>query len=251
MIHPDNQTTNGQRPFNARRDGESDYFEVNGRLGGTDAQPGIGIGPGSGPRDVQLYRDEADVWRTPDAFHVGELRVDSAGRTDSRTQLGLGTAATEDTGTASGDLALLSTSGAFATARIPNLPASKITSGSFNTARIPNLAASKITSGTFARARLPAMQVVTTLPTGATGDVAFYTGTTFSTFDSWDAGIAVPPGETVPLGVAVKANGDILIVGATTDRVYTYSGGSWDGGIAVPSGKLILRALRSKQMETF
>ena len=87
MIHPDN-TGNGQRPFNARRDGESDYFEVNGRLGGTSEQPGIGIGDGSGPRDVQLYRDEANVWRTPDAFHVGELRVDSAGRAASRTQLG-------------------------------------------------------------------------------------------------------------------------------------------------------------------
>ena len=42
MIHPDN-TGNGQRPFNARRDGESDYFEVNGRLGGTNDNPGIGV----------------------------------------------------------------------------------------------------------------------------------------------------------------------------------------------------------------
>ena len=126
MIHPDN-TGNGQRPFNARRDGESDYFEVNGRLGGTSAQPGIAIGSGGGVRDCRLYRDEADVWRTPDAFHVGELRVDTAGRSDSRTQLGLGTAAIEDTGTASGDLALLGTGGEFDEDRIPDLPSSKIT----------------------------------------------------------------------------------------------------------------------------
>ena len=132
MVHPNNNTTTGQRPFNARRDGESDYFEVNGRLGGTNAQPGIAIGPGGAPRDVTLFRDSANVWRSPDAVHVGELRVDSAGRADSRTQLGLGTAATEDTGTASGDVALLGTGGAFAVARIPDLPASKITSGAFN-----------------------------------------------------------------------------------------------------------------------
>ena len=37
------------------------------------------------------------------------------------------------------------TSGAFATARIPNLAASKITSGTLGTARIPTLAQSKIT----------------------------------------------------------------------------------------------------------
>ena len=96
MIHPNNQSTSGQRPFNARRDGESDYFEVNGRAGGTNAQPGISIGPGGAPRDVTLYRDSADVWRTPDAFQVGELRVDATGRAASRTQLGLGTAAIAD-----------------------------------------------------------------------------------------------------------------------------------------------------------
>ena len=42
MITPNNQTANGQRPFNARRDGEADYFEVNGRLGGDNTKPGIG-----------------------------------------------------------------------------------------------------------------------------------------------------------------------------------------------------------------
>ena len=155
MVHPDNQTTAGQRPFNARRDGEFDYFEVNGRLGGTDAQAGIAIGPGGNSgRDVTLFRDAADVWRTPDAFHVGELRVDSAGRADSRTQLGLGTVATFNSGIIQGAIPTLGTGGLWAAARIPGLPASKITSGEFNTARIPNLAASKITSGRFTAARL-------------------------------------------------------------------------------------------------
>ena len=44
--------------------------------------------------------------------------------------------------------------GTIATARIPNLNASKITAGSFSTARIPNLSATKITSGTISTARL-------------------------------------------------------------------------------------------------
>ena len=136
MVHPNNQTTSGQRPFNARRDGESDYFEVNGRLGGTNAQPGIGIGPGGAPRDVTLFRDAADVWRTPDAFHVGELRVDSAGRADSRTQLGLGTVATLNSGVIQGAVPTLSSGGLWAAARIPGLAASKITSGILGTARL-------------------------------------------------------------------------------------------------------------------
>ena len=97
MVTPDNQTPNGQRPFNARRDGESDYFEVNGRLGGGNANPGIGIGPGGAARDVILYRDSADVWRTPDAFHVGELRIDTTGVVESRDNLGLGNLAVLDT----------------------------------------------------------------------------------------------------------------------------------------------------------
>ena len=123
MVHPDN-TGNGQRPFNARRDGETDYFEVNGRLGGTSSQPGIAIGPGSGPRDVQLYRDSANTWYTPDTFRAAILDVDSTGQSASRTNLGLGSAAVEDIGTASGDVAALGTGGTFDTARIPNLAAS-------------------------------------------------------------------------------------------------------------------------------
>ena len=137
MVHPNNQTAAGQRPFNARRDGEFDYFEVNGRLGGTNAQPGIAIGPGgSSGRDVTLFRDAADVWRTPDAFHVGELRVDSAGRADSRTQLGLGTVATFNSGVIQGAIPTLGSGGLWDAARIPGLAASKITSGTMATARL-------------------------------------------------------------------------------------------------------------------
>ena len=136
MVHPDNQTPNGQRPFNARRDGETDYFVINGRLGGTNAQAGIAAGPGAGPQDVKLYRDEADVWRTPDAFHVGELRVDSAGRADSRTQLGLGTVATFNSGIIQGAIPTLGSGGLWDAARIPGLAASKITSGVLGTARL-------------------------------------------------------------------------------------------------------------------
>ena len=77
MVHPDN-TGNGQRPFNARRDGESDYFEVNGRLGGTSDNPGIGLGTGTGVRDVQLYRGGSNQLRTPDTFSAATLLLDNA-----------------------------------------------------------------------------------------------------------------------------------------------------------------------------
>ena len=116
MIHPDN-TGNGQRPFNARRDGESDYFEVNGRLGGTNDNPGIAFGTGSGARDARLWRGGANLLESDDALQVDELRIGGTVAT-TRTNLGLGTAATEDTGTASGDIAVLGTGGAFAPARL-------------------------------------------------------------------------------------------------------------------------------------
>jgi len=45
--------------------------------------------------------------------------------------------------------------GVLGTARIPNLPASRITSGAFDDARIPNLNCSKITAGDFNIARMP------------------------------------------------------------------------------------------------
>ena len=63
----------------------------------------------------------------------------------ARTSLGLGTAATRDTGTTSGDVALLGTGGAFSTARIPSLDASKITAGTLSTARLGSGTASSTT----------------------------------------------------------------------------------------------------------
>ena len=155
MVTPNNQTTSGQRPFNARRDGESDYFEVNGRLGGSNTQAGIAIGPGGGARDVELYRDAANTWYTPDTFRAAVLDVDGTGQSASRTNLGLGSVATLNSGDAVGNVAVLASGGVFNVAKIPNLPTSKITSGAFSTARIPSLAASKITSGAFTDARIP------------------------------------------------------------------------------------------------
>ena len=130
MVHPDN-SGNGQRPFNARRDGESDYFEVNGRLGGTSDNPGIGLGTGSGVRDVQLYRGGTNQLRTPDQLSAASLILDTAlavaeggtGATTAaaaRTALGLGTAAVVDTGTGSGDVPVLDSSGELADSVIPD-----------------------------------------------------------------------------------------------------------------------------------
>ena len=57
---------------------------------------------------------------------------------------------------------------------------------------------------------------------------------------AWDAGIAMPSGETNPLGITVDPNtGDVLIVGTSTDRFYRYSNGAWDAGIAVPAGETV------------
>ena len=79
-------------------------------------------------------------------------------------------------------------------------------------------------------------RAATTLPsTGVDGDLIWVAGEAY--FSSWDSGIAIPSGETYPSGVAIKPNGDIVIVGSSTGKVYTYSGGSWDSGIAIPSGE--------------
>ena len=85
--------TGSQKAFQASREGQNlAWASFEGTLGGSNEKPGLALGPGTGGRDVQLYRDAANVWRTPDAFHVGELRVNSGGRSNSRSQLGLGTA---------------------------------------------------------------------------------------------------------------------------------------------------------------
>ena len=145
MIHPDNQTAQGQRPFNARRDGEADYFEVNGRLGGDNTKPGIGLGIGSGGRDVQLYRDGANILYTPDTFRAAILDVDSTGQSASRTNLGLGSAAILNSGDALGNLAVLATGGVWNVDKIPDLSATKITSDRFATARLGTGTASSTT----------------------------------------------------------------------------------------------------------
>ena len=54
---------------------------------------------------------------------------------------------------------------------------------------------------------------------------------------SWDSGITLPTGESSPRGVAFKPNGDMVIVGYDTEKVYTHSGGSWDAGFAIPSNE--------------
>ena len=79
-------------------------------------------------------------------------------------------------------------------------------------------------------------RAATSLPTtGKDGDLVWVSGD--QVFSSWDSGISIPSGESQAGGVAVKGNGDIVIVGETTDKVYTYSNGSWDSGISIPSGE--------------
>ena len=93
----------------AKRTGESQaWASLEGALGGTNAQPGIALGPGTGGRDTILYREEADHLKTPDKLTVGELAVASnAGRKKSRSGLGLGTASTKTIGTNEGHVPVL------------------------------------------------------------------------------------------------------------------------------------------------
>ena len=62
----------------------------------------------------------------------------------------------------------------------------------------------------------------------------------------WDTGFAVPSAETNPRGIDIKPNGDIVIVGSTTDKVYTYSDDTWDTGIAVPASETNPQAVAVK-----
>ena len=85
---------------------------------------------------------------------------------------------------------------------------------------------------------IDALRVVTTLPASpVVGAVWLYVGSTFRVVGEWDAGFAVPAGDGLPRGVAVKSNGDIVIVGSATRRVYTYSSGAWDAGFATPAAE--------------
>ena len=78
-----NLTTNdsgSQKAFQMNRDNQGLAFaSFEGTLGGDNNKPGFSLGSGSGGRDVALYRDAANVLRTPDALHVNELRVNSGG----------------------------------------------------------------------------------------------------------------------------------------------------------------------------
>ena len=62
-------TTGVQKAVQASRSGQSTaFFSIEGRLGGSNTQPGIALGGGTGARDTELYRDSANNWKTPDWF---------------------------------------------------------------------------------------------------------------------------------------------------------------------------------------
>ena len=88
-------------------------------------------------------------------------------------------------------------------------------------------------------------RAVETLPdTASGGDLIWAIGGV--RFTDWDSGIDAPSGESNPQGIAEKANGDILLVGTGTDKVYTYSNGSWDSGIDGPSGESFPQGIAEK-----
>lgn len=78
----------GGKAFQATRDGEGTAwasFEYG--AGGTD-KPGIALGPGTSTRDVNLYRDAANVLKTDDRFEASELAVTGTLAT-TQTNLGI------------------------------------------------------------------------------------------------------------------------------------------------------------------
>ena len=87
-------------------------MEFNAHAGGS-GKAGWEVGPGgNAATDVVLYRDAANVFKTPDTLDVGALRI---------------------TGSA---VAFSNLSGAASTTQIPSLAASKVTSGRFNVDRV-------------------------------------------------------------------------------------------------------------------
>ena len=79
-------------------------------------------------------------------------------------------------------------------------------------------------------------RAATTLPeTAREGDMIWVIGGVG--FGDWGIGRNLPSGATTPRGIAVKENGDILIVDDATNKVYTYSAGIWDSGVDVPAGE--------------
>ena len=82
------------------------------------------------------------TWEIISHTHVRPLPLMAGGLGAStamggRTTLGLGSAATVNTGSSSGNAALLGSGGVFATGRIPNLNANKLTAGTVAEARLP------------------------------------------------------------------------------------------------------------------
>ena len=84
-------TAGDMKAFQAGRAGESlAWASFEGSLGGSSDNPGIALGPGgSNGRDVQLYRGDADMWLTPDAFQAGSLAVASTGLAATQANLGI------------------------------------------------------------------------------------------------------------------------------------------------------------------
>ena len=82
------------------------------------------------------------TWEIISHTHVRPLPLMAGGLGAStamggRTTLGLGSAAVVNTGSSSGNAALLGSGGVFATGRIPNLNANKLTAGTVAEARLP------------------------------------------------------------------------------------------------------------------
>ena len=60
---------------------------------------------------------------------------------------------------------------------------------------------------------------------------------------NFNAGTPIPSNESSPQGIGVDADDNIVIVGTSSDRLYTFSGGSWDSGVPFPSGENDLRGV--------
>ena len=83
-------SSGGMKAFQAGRSGESlAWASFEGGLGGSNENPGIAFGPGTGARDVQIYRGGADLLVTPDTFRAGIIDVAAAGLPTTRANLGI------------------------------------------------------------------------------------------------------------------------------------------------------------------
>ena len=121
------------------------------------------------------------TWEIISHTHVRPLPLMAGGLGAStamggRTTLGLGSAATVNTGSGSGNAALLGSGGVFATGRIPNLNANKLTAGTVAEARLPTRPISGggtgATSAGAARSALGLGSAATEDTGTASGDVA-------------------------------------------------------------------------------